>query len=91
LNIPAITGIETALKVYYSNAELGNKEIEMLFGSHSSATVSSLKKIVKKKMSDEGVLSYGANRVNTQVAFEVWGIDIKDLERRMRKIKELSL
>ena len=91
MNIPSITGIEDALRVYYTNSELGNKEITDLFGRRSTATISRLKRMAKDAMNARNVLSYGANKVNTAVAFEVWGIDVKDLERRMKKIKELGL
>jgi hypothetical protein len=91
MNIPTVIGIENALKVYYSNSELSNKEIITLFGKRSSATISRLKHLAKDEMTARNILSYGANRVNTVVAFEVWGIDIKDLEKRMKKIKELNL
>ena len=91
MNIPQITNINTALKIYYTNSELGNKEITDLFGRRSSATVSRLKRVVKDEMSIRSILSYGANKVNTDVAYDVWGIDVKDLEKRMRKIRELEL
>lgn len=91
MNIPPIIGIEDALKIYYSNSELGNKEIIALFGQRSSATISRLKRVAKDEMTAKNILSYGANKVNTAIAFEVWGIDVKDLERRMKKIKELNL
>lgn len=91
MNIPPITSIENALRIYYNNSELGNKEITDLFGQRSSATVSRLKKIVKAEMSRRDLYSYGANKVNTEVAYDVWGIDIIDLEKRMKKIKELNL
>ena len=91
MNIPSITSIENALKVYYNNSELGNKEVTALFGRRSTATVSRLKKIVKDEMAKKSILSYGANKVNTDIAFITWGIDVKDLEKRMKKIKELNL
>ena len=91
MNIPPITGIEDALRIYYSNSELGNKEITALFGRRSTATISRLKRVAKDEMTARNILSYGANKVNTAVAYEVWGIDVKDLERRMKKIKELNL
>ncbi|MDR2904035.1 MAG: hypothetical protein LBU77_05965 [Clostridiales bacterium] len=91
INIPQITNISTALKVYYAHSEIGNKEITALFGRRSSATISRLKRIVKKEMNTKGVLSYGANKVNTAVAFDVWGIDVKDLEKRIKKLQELNL
>ena len=91
MNIPTITSLETALKVYYENAEIGNKEITTLFGNRSSATVAKLKKNVKVEMINREVPTFGLNKVNTAIAFEVWGIDIADLEQRRKKIKELSL
>ncbi|MDR2569165.1 MAG: hypothetical protein LBD23_02555 [Oscillospiraceae bacterium] len=89
--IPSITSIENALKVYYENGEIGNKEIKMLFGSRSSATISRLKSIVKIEMLKRNIPTFNAYKVNTVVAYDVWGINIMDLENRMRKIKELSL
>ena len=91
MNIPRITSIENALQIYYSNSEIGNKEIASLFGSLSSATISRLKKIAKDEMEKREILSYGMYKVNTVVAFSVWGIDAADLEKRMKKLKELDL
>jgi hypothetical protein len=91
INIPAISGIENALKIYYTHSELGNKQIHELFGKRSSATVSRLKRAVKNEMAKREVLSYGMHKVNTSIAFEVWGIDVSDLEKRMKKLKNLDL
>jgi len=91
MNIPSIQSIENALKIYYNHSELGNKEITALFGKRSSATIARLKQQVKYEMDKRDVFSYGANKVNTAVAFEVWGLDVRDLERRMKKMKELDL
>jgi DNA-binding Lrp family transcriptional regulator len=89
--IPSITSIENALKVYYENGEIGNKEIKILFGSRSSATISRLKNLVKTEMIKRNMPIFNAYKVNTAIAYDVWGIDINDLENRMKKIKELSL
>ena len=89
--IPAITGIDNALKIYYSNSEIGNKEIKELFGNLSSATISKLKHIVKDEMIKRDIFSYGMYKINTAIAYETWGIDVDDLERRMKKIKSLNL
>ena len=91
MNIPPITDITTALRIYYAHSELGNKEMAILFGQRSSATISNLKRVAKKEMIKRNILSYGANKVNTAIAFEVWGIDVEDLERRKKKIEELNL
>jgi len=91
MNIPQITSIDNALKIYYSHSELGNKEITSLFGRLSSATTAKLKKLVKDEMNIRDILSYGLNKINTTVAFDVWGIDINDLEKRRKKLKALEL
>jgi len=91
INIPQITSIDNALKIYYSHSELGNKEISALFGRLSSATTAKLKKLVKDEMNIRDILSYGLNKINTTVAFDVWGIDINDLEKRRKKLKTLEL
>ena len=89
--IPSITSIENALKVYYGNGEIGNKEIKYLFGNRSSTTVSRLKRLVRAEMIKRGVPTFSANKINTIIAYELWGIDVVELESRMKKIKELSL
>jgi len=91
MNIPAITNIDTALKIYYSHSELSNKEMAKLFGKLSSATISRLKKHVKNEMNAREMLSYGAHTVNTVIAYEIWGINVTDLEKRKKKINELNL
>jgi len=91
MNIPTITNIEIALKVFYENAEIGNNEIKKLFGNRSSATISKLKRIAKAEMMKRNTPTFSMYKVNTDIAFEVWGIDIIGLEQRMKKIKELTL
>jgi len=91
MNVPQIKSIKNALKIYYSNSEIGNKEINELFGRRSTATISRLKNMVKNEMLKKNIFSYGMYKINTAIAFNVWGIDIEDLEKRMKKLKELSI
>jgi len=91
VNTPPITSIDDALAIYYGHAELGNKELTALFGKRSSATVARLKRLAKDEMSRREIPSYGINRVNTAVAFEVWGLDVQELEERRDKLKKLEL
>ena len=91
MNIPEISSIDNALRIYYSHSELGNKEITSLFGRLSSATTTKLKKLVKDEMIKRDVLSYGMYKINTGIAFDVWGIDVADLEKRKKKLKALEL
>lgn len=91
MNIPQITSIDTAIKIYYSYSVIGNKEITQLFGKLSSATLARLKQLVKAEMDKRDILSYGIYKVNTVVAYLVWGIDVFDLEKRRKKLRELAL
>jgi len=91
MNIPQITNINTALSVYYNHVEIGNKEIRTLFGDRSSATIAQLKKAAKTEMGKQGIYSYSAFKVNTAIAFQVWGLDVNDLEKRKQKIAALNL
>ena len=86
-----IRDIDTALLVYYENPEIGNKEIIDLFGPMSSATVSKLKQNVRKKMIELEIKPFKAYTVHTKTAFEVWGIDVDDLEKRRTKLMKLGL
>ena len=91
MNIPQITGIDTAIKIYYLYPEIGNNEIRQLFGRHSSATTAKFKRAVKEEMIKRNEMSYGLNKVKTCTAFDVWGIDVADLERRRKKLQALEL
>lgn len=90
VRIPQITSLETAIKLYYENIEIGNPEIKMLFGSIGSARVCKLKKLAKEKMDENNVPSWNALNVNTKAAYSAWGIDISDLEYRYNKLKKLG-
>ena len=91
LNIPPITSIDTALRIFYNYSEIGNKEIKELFGKRSTATIVRLKKAVKSEMNKQNMYAYGANKVNSKVAYQVWGIDVADLEKRKEKLNKLDL
>ncbi|MCM1168144.1 MAG: hypothetical protein NC401_19340 [Ruminococcus sp.] len=90
LRIPQITSLEIAIRLYYERTELTNTDIEMLFGKHSSSTIARLKKLAKEKMRENNVPCWNEQRVNTEAAYEAWGLSIKDLERRYEKLKQLG-
>ena len=91
MNIPQITSIDSALRIYYAHSEIGNKEIKLLFGNLSSSTVARLKRLAKDEMTKRNILSYGMYKISTTIAYEVWGINVTDLEKRRKKLKDLEL
>lgn len=83
---------ETILKVYYGGIELGSAEIKELFGGGlSSKTIARLKKEVADAMQKRGLQQYRTSEVDRDVAFEIWGIDIKKIERCRKKQLELQV
>ena len=86
-----IQDLDTAIRIYYECYELGNKEIAALFGAKSSATLVRIKKIARDYMLTNDIRQFGFHAVNTKAAFEAWGLDIEDLEKRRAKLIKLGL
>jgi hypothetical protein len=88
MNIPKP---ETVLRIGLEYTEIGNAEIRELFGDISSSTVVKLKNEARELMYERNVDTYSPRNVNTKLAFEAWGIDLADAERRYMKLKTLGL
>ncbi len=87
----AITNIDTALRIYYEKDELDNKDIKELFNGLSDSKAISMKKEVLKEMAERKIPQFRRHTVNTDVAYELWGIDIARLERNRAKLIKLGL
>ena len=82
----------TALIIYYSCNEIGNKEIRQLFGSQLSPnTIVRLKSLARKQMQEDSKLAFRPNVVNTKSAYKAWGIDITEVEEGYKKLQKLKL
>lgn len=91
-----IRDIDTALRIYYSNIEIGNAEMKELFvgktgKAPSGSTLNRLKNEALQLMAKRNIKQYRAYKVNTEIAYEAWGIDIKSLEYKHNKLKKLGL
>lgn len=85
-----IQDLKACLRIYYTYQEIGSKQIMELFGV-KKVKASNLKKEVREEMARQGKMSFNKNNVNTEIAFKVWGIDIEDIERRVKKLEKLGL
>ena len=83
--------IETAIRIYYQNPEIGNAQIKELFCGISETTIGKMKRIAQKLMTERGQRAFRPYTVNTATAYEAWELDIDDLERRQQKLKKLGL
>lgn len=92
MKVKRIRDIETALRIFYTYPEIGNVEIRELFEPPtSSTTITRYKDAVKIEQAEQGVKTSQQFTVNTELAYKVWGIDVKDLEKRRDKLKKLGL
>ena len=91
MKVKPITNIDTALRIYYSYPEIGNSQMRELFGSIGNSTAAKYKEAVKQEQAKQNVKTMCLNTVNTRVAYEVWGIDVDDLEKRRKALKRLGL
>ena len=80
---------EKVIRFYYEKMELTNNDIKELFDV-SDAYLQRIKKPVKKAMAERNIKSWLPYSINTKVAYDVWGIDIKEYEARIKKINDLK-
>ena len=91
VRIPQITSLETAVRLYYERIELSNADIRELFGKLAPATIKSLKNKALAIMTERNTPVWNAQRVNTEIAYEAWGLNITDLEHRLKKLKAMGV
>ena len=86
-----ITDIDTALRIYYTYPELTSREINQLFGKLAPSTITRYKSVVKNEQRKRAIKTSLSNSINTRIAYDVWGIDVADLEERRNKLIKLGL
>lgn len=91
MSIKPIKDIDTAIRIYYAHPEMDNSQIRELFDIAANSTIARYKKPVLEKQVEYGIKTMCANTVNTRTAYEVWGIDVADLEKRRDKLRKLGL
>ena len=91
VRVPQITSLETAIRLYYQRIELSNSDIRELFGKLAPATIKSLKNKALAIMTERNTPVWNAQRVNAEIAYEAWGLNIADLERRFKKLKAMEV
>lgn len=80
---------EKALKLYYTKSEIDNADIRELFDCNIS-TATRLKNQVRAEMAKTGVKTWLPKNVDVQTAYNVWHIDVDNLEKRLVKLTKLK-
>lgn len=91
VRVPQVADVDTAIRLYYSKTEIGNADIRQLFGNLGQARISKLKQLVISEMRERDTVRYNALCVNTEVAYDVWGINIDRLTAGRKKLQQLGL
>lgn len=88
VRIPQVKDIRAAIELYWSKTEIGTNDICGLFGVNRDRAAK-LKAVAREAMEERKTINYNALCVNTEVAYEAWGLQIADLERRYSKLQKL--
>lgn len=89
-NIPRIKSIEIAIAMYDSYICLQVKDICELFGC-SKTKAQELVKPVIEEMAKKNITRLSSRTVSTEVAYEVWGIDIQKLRAMYKRQQQTGL
>lgn len=84
-----VKDIGNAIRIFYERFELSSKDIKELFGVTGSKTVSRLKNQALDVMQERNIEPWSSGCVNTECAYQAWGIDIVQLERRYAKLTKI--
>lgn len=88
VRVPQVADIRAAIELYWSKIEIGTNDICALFGGIGRERAGKLKAWAREEMQKRGTVNFNPMYVNTEVAYEVWGLKINDLERRYNKLKQ---
>lgn len=78
-----------AVKLYFDTFEIGTSEIAYLFNV-SKTTAVTYKREAQAYQIENGVRFWDKRKVNTRLAFEAWGLDIRDLQMRCYELLKLE-
>lgn len=90
VNVPAPVSVEAALRVYYEKRELRIGDIMALFGCSRTRATALRKRALEEQASANETL-WDNRSVNTKCAFRSWGIDIRELEDALGRMRRLRL
>lgn len=79
--IPPVTSIENAIRLYKTKNLIGTDDIRSLFGV-SESTARRIKSVADKERKERNIPQYHRGYVDTKLAFEAWNLNIDDLSER---------
>lgn len=89
MRVPQLPSIQEAVELYYEKPLICAGDIKNLFRC-GSAKACELKKTAIAKMNELNVPVWNARLIDTDTAFQAWGLDIKKLESRLSKLQKFK-
>lgn len=89
-NRKTLPPLEKAVEMYYLKTELTSQDVRELFDC-ARATAVRIKREVLDVMAERKVRCWTPGAISTKIAYEVWGIDIDEYEKRFLKLRKLGL
>lgn len=89
VNVPHVVSIEKAVLTYYEKTELREADILALFGC-SRSKAWELRHAARARMRENNVMAYDSHSVETVCAYDAWGLNITDLEKRLTKLRKIT-
>ncbi len=85
-----IADTASAIRLYYSKGYLNNKDIGQIFGTEVKSTIYQMKKPVTEEEKKRNLPVAVPFHINAKIAFEMWGLDIAELEKNQKKLNALG-
>ncbi len=83
--------IEVAIEFYYSKFELTTMDIAKIFSCSRSAALARKRAVMAESVKQKPrPLVFDPKNVNTEFAFEQWGLDVKDMEEKYKKLQKFK-
>ena len=83
--------IEFAVTLYYERIWLESSDINQLFNISSSSTLAKYRNEVIEYFKDKDISPvHRNNKLDTWLAYEAWGLNIENLEKRLRKLQKIK-
>lgn len=90
VNVPVPVSLENALRIYYEKRELRSSDIMELFNC-SRTKACALRKRALEEQANAGEPLWDNRAVNTKCAYKSWGIDIREIEDSLGRLRRLRL
>ena len=87
---PKLADIATVIKIYNYSYELDTTDILKLYPGASKDYIARKKRKVKEYMKEKAIPSNDRHTVDTDIAFEAWGINIKAIEKKYSNLIKLG-